>query len=386
MRQNDRVDLCVENVRLIAAPTSVTIAGGVFAHIGSPPPRTGIYIDGGGCWLLPGLVNAHDHLGLDLLPRLGAPPYPNSIAWGEAVYRPRDSPLREVLGLSYSERLFWGAYRNLLAGVTTVQHHDRSHWCLGRLPVRVPAYRWLHRPAGSLGGSYGRGGPLFVHCAEGIDTASFTEVQALQARGLLGPASVLIHGIAIGDADIDLLARTGTAVVCCPTSNLFLFGRTAPIEKLQQAGVPLALGTDSTASGSLNLLEELRAASALVEAAPLVGMVTADAARILGVPQLGRIAPAAPGDCILIDNPQARTAEEALLNARPEQLRLVLVGGVPRLVREPFMALRGRLQAIAVDGEPTWLAGPIGLLLRRLRSRLGDGPYFGRRLAPLGRL
>lgn len=237
MRQNDRVDLCVENVRLIAAPTSVTIAGGVFAHIGSPPPRTGIYIDGGGCWLLPGLVNAHDHLGLDLLPRLGAPPYPNSIAWGEAVYRPRDSPLREVLGLSYSERLFWGAYRNLLAGVTTVQHHDRSHWCLGRLPVRVPAYRWLHRPAGSLGGSYGRGGPLFVHCAEGIDTASFTEVQALQARGLLGPASVLIHGIAIGDADIDLLARTGTAVVCCPTSNLFLFGRTAPIEKLQQAGI-----------------------------------------------------------------------------------------------------------------------------------------------------
>jgi cytosine/adenosine deaminase-related metal-dependent hydrolase len=377
------VDLCIENLRTAAGTGALAIAGMEVSDLGAVRRRHRLHIDGAGCWLVPGLINAHDHLGLDLLPPLGEPPYPNSAAWGEAVFRPERSPLREVLRLHYGERLWWGAYRNLLAGVTTVQHHDRGHWCLRYLPVRVPPYRWQHRPDSHLGGSYGRGGRLFVHAAEGTDAQSHAEIRRLDELGLLGPASTVIHAIALDKADIARLAATGTGVVLCPTSNRFLYGRTAPVRALKAAGVPLAIGTDSTASGSLDLLAELRSARDWFEEAELLDLVTAAAARLLGVPQLGRLVVGAPADLVLIENPRARTVAEAVLSARPEQIRLVLVGGEARLVRAPFERLlerlRGRLQPVGVDGETTWLAGPIRRLLGRARALLGERLYFGRR-------
>src|ERR1700729_1352798 len=74
--------------------------------------------------ILPGLINAHDHLAFNLFPLLGRPPYPNATAWARDVYRPDESPVREHRSVSRRVRLQWGAIKNLVSGVTTVAHHD----------------------------------------------------------------------------------------------------------------------------------------------------------------------------------------------------------------------------------------------------------------------
>src|ERR1041384_5089252 len=65
--------------------------------------------------ILPGLINAHDHLEFNLFPRLGRPPYPNSGAWARDVYRPNESPVREQLSIPKNTRLLWGGLKNLLS-------------------------------------------------------------------------------------------------------------------------------------------------------------------------------------------------------------------------------------------------------------------------------
>lgn len=376
--------LQISNIRFDGGSGSIRIQSGRITHLGDVLPASRNEIDGEGCWLLPGLINAHDHLALNLLPPLGSPPYTNSAEWGRDVYRPDCSPMREIWKLNRRERLFWGAYRNLLSGVTTVQHHDRGHWQLNQLPVRVPAYRWRHCPGSPLGGWYGRpwGAPLFIHCAEGTDAASRAGVGMLQAQGLLGPKTVLIHGIALTPEDIRVLAATGTGLVVCPASNQFLFGCTAPVQALLDAGVPLALGTDSTASGGTDLLAELQQLRGQIPNAALIDMVTTGAARLLGVPDRGQLQVGFDADLLLVHSPRARSVAEVLLNARNEDIRLVMLRGSPVLVRSPFTVRTTQLRAVRVNGEQTWLAGPIDALLERTRRLLKDRLFFGHHIEP----
>jgi cytosine/adenosine deaminase-related metal-dependent hydrolase len=377
--------LWITNVQIKGERGSIRLHQGRITHLGQiDPVSSEKQIDGEGYWLLPGLINAHDHLGLDLLPHLGNPPYPNSEAWGKEVYQPERSPIREVWQLSYRERLLWGAYRNLLSGVTTVQHHDRAHRQLGSLPVQVPAYRWCHRPGSKLRGRYGWSSyaPFFMHAAEGTDEASYGEVAQLHQQGKLGPKTVLIHGIALRPKDMELLAETGTGLVWCPSSNQFLYGQTAPIKALREAGIPLALGTDSTASGSDTLLAELQTARGLLPDRTLMDMVTIDAAQLLGVPERGQIRVGSPADLLLTEGPGAANASAALLNGSPQAIRLVLVRGRPALVRSPFIEAFStvRLNPVRVNGELTMIQGPLPSLLKRTRLLLGDRRYFGQNI------
>jgi cytosine/adenosine deaminase-related metal-dependent hydrolase len=379
--------LWITNILLDGARGNLHLDQGRITELGKGAAFFSEKLDGQGCWLLPGLINAHDHLALDLLPNLGNPPYANSEDWGKEVYQPERSPIREVWQLSYRERLLWGAYRNLLSGVTTVQHHDRAHWQLGSLPVQVPAYRWCHRPGSQLKGWYGWAwdAPFFIHAAEGTDEASYAEVAQLQQQGKLGPKTVLIHGIALKPKDIERLAITGTGLVWCPSSNQFLYGQTAPVHALQAAGVTLALGTDSTASGPETLIAELQAARGLLPDQALMAMVTMNAARLLGVPGRGQLKVGSPADLILLQRPDASSAAEALLTCSPQDIRLVFVRGRPALVRAPFLDAfpSARLSPVQVNGELTLLQGPIASLLKRTRPLLGERLYFGQRIEPV---
>src|SRR5262249_47314094 len=81
-------------------------------------------LDLSGYLLLPGLINAHDHLEFNLYPLLKNREYDNARDWAEDIYRPSESPVREQLRLSKRCRLLWGGLKNLLSGVTTVAHHN----------------------------------------------------------------------------------------------------------------------------------------------------------------------------------------------------------------------------------------------------------------------
>src|SRR5579871_1490858 len=99
--------------------------------------------------IFPGLVNAHEHLHLNSIPRLPhATPFPNSYAWMEAFQPYMDDPAVQAARTVPAERRHWhGALKNLLCGATTVAHHDPWHPVFEDpdFPVRVVRhFGWSH--------------------------------------------------------------------------------------------------------------------------------------------------------------------------------------------------------------------------------------------------
>ncbi|KNH28869.1 N-ethylammeline chlorohydrolase [Pseudomonas syringae] len=99
--------------------------------------------------------------------------------------------------------------------------------------------------------------------------------------GLLGPRLQAVHMTQISDEDLVLLVESNTNVIHCPESNLKLASGFCPVERLWQAGVNVAVGTDGSASNNdLDLLGETRTAALLAKA--VAGSATAlDAHRAL---------------------------------------------------------------------------------------------------------
>lgn len=107
---------------------------------------------------------------------------------------------------------------------------------------------------------------LQTHLAENLDEVawvadlhpdlrSYTAVYA--HYGLLGPRTVMGHCIHLDDLDLRLLSRSGTWAAHCPTSNIALGSGRMPLERLQAAGVPVALGTDVGAGPDVSMLDVL---------------------------------------------------------------------------------------------------------------------------------
>jgi 5-methylthioadenosine/S-adenosylhomocysteine deaminase len=92
-------------------------------------------------------------------------------------------------------------------------------------------------------------------------------LQRLQSLGLLSPALTAVHMTQLNDDEIRQLAESGASVVHCPESNLKLASGFCPVQKLLDAGVNVALGTDGAASNNdLNMLGEMRSAALLAKA------------------------------------------------------------------------------------------------------------------------
>lgn len=347
--------------------------------IGEPPRHGDTVFDLQGGFVLPGLINAHDHLELNHYGRIkGRDRYDSASEW-IADMGPRlsgDPAIRDGRAQPLIERLFVGAVKNLLAGVTTVAHHNPFYAEMRRtMPIRiVRRYGWAHsflletRPSGARGEPGGEIGarwratpadaPFIVHLAEGVDEHARGELPRLEALGCLKPNTVIVHGVAIDENGWRRVARAGAGLVWCPASNVFLFGCTAPICALMRSDHPrvrVAIGTDSRLTGSRDLLDELRAARRAfpLPAGTLLRMVTTEAAALLRQPRAGRLAVGAPADLVVLP-PLAADAASTLLDARRRDVRLVAVEGRP-LVGDPefagvFDARKTVARPLCVDG------------------------------------
>ncbi len=295
--------------------------------------------------LFPGLLNAHEHLGLNAFPEGDAGgPRASAYDWIDAL-QPilASAPFRAVKRVDEAVRARHGALKSLLSGVTTVAHHDPWLTEMGdpSFPVRVvQPYGWCHslRFAGKYGPTVEEAlaatppdARFFVHLAEGTDAEAAGELSRLDRLGGLGPATVVVHGVGLGEAGVACVIERGAAVVWCPASNLRVLGATLDPRTLLAAG-RLALGSDSRLSGSSDLLAELRVAreSAGLGAADLLRLVTTGAAAVLGRAAAGHLSPGALADLVVVRDAGGDPAE-ALTGLPRARLRAVVLDGVPRV-------------------------------------------------------
>lgn len=135
----------------------------------------------------------------------------------------------------------------------------------------------------------------------------------LEKLGLLSPRLVAVHMTQLEETEIESLAATGAHVVHCPESNLKLASGLCPVQRLTDAGVNVALGTDGAASNNdLDMLGEMRTAALVgklaaadasaVPANLALRMATLNGARALGLEQtIGSIEPGKAADLAAVD-------------------------------------------------------------------------------------
>ena len=352
---------------------AVRVGGARIVALDGAPHAGDRRIDLGGDRLLPGLINAHDHLQLNALPRLKyRDRYASATEW-IADIGPRlkvESTFVANGAVPREQRLLIGGVKNLLSGVTTVAHHDPGDESLldERFPVRVLGRQgWSHSLALDGAEAVQRSfrqtpphWPWIIHAAEGIDDVARAEFDQLEALGCLQANTVLVHGVALDAAQQRRLVAAGAALVWCPTSNLHLFDRTPEVRALFDTR-RLALGSDSRISGQGDLLAELRVAREVsdLDDAELQSLVTDRAAQVLRLPDRGVLTAGALADLVVLP------AGLPLSRASRADIRLVLVGGVPRYADPDLaQALDADLVEVRVDGRRKCLARPLVDALR----------------------
>jgi len=383
-----RRPVALVNARVVAAgglASSIRFSNRVLG-IDKPPRRSDLVVDAEGAFVLPGLVNSHDHLELNHFGRVKfRATYENASFWIEDM-RPKlreDPALRKGQRYPLRDRLLVGALKNLLSGVTTVSHHNPLYRELRRgfpVPV-VQRYGWAHsfhlETGEDIVRAYRktpRGAPFLIHLAEGFDESAKGELSRLRELGCLRKNTVLVHGVGLSLEDWTSVHRAGAGLVWCPSSNRFLLGRSVSVDDFLDrelaSSSSIALGTDSRLSGARDLLEEIREARAAssLALADLLRMVTVNAARVLRLPEAGRIARGHPADLLVVP-PIAVTPEDALVALDRSAILLVLVGGRP-LVGAPelssvFAARRVATTDATLDGRARLLDAA---LARRIRS------------------
>lgn len=124
---------------------------------------------------------------------------------------------------------------------------------------------------------------------------------------------ILAHGVKVNDDDIEVLKNISGGVVHNPISNMKLGSGFAPVKKLRDAGVSVALGTDGQGStNTLDMFEEIKLAAYLqkgifctataISAKGVLEMATIEGARVLGIDsEVGSLEVGKKADVILVD-------------------------------------------------------------------------------------
>ena len=238
--------------------------------------------------------------------------------------------------------------------------------------------------------------PVRLHAAQGLQELRFLQewygqrpVPLLAGLGFLGPRTAIPHVLYVrgqrevgetGPDDLALLAESGTTVIHCPLTSVRHGHALETFDRYRRAGVNLAMGTDTFPPDMIRVLDygsnlarvmaNDRSAGA---AADLYRAATLGGARALGRDDLGRLAPGARADLIVVDLSRLRSGplddpiRTLLYNASGNDVRTVVVDG-RTVVRDGAVpgldagALRARGQA----------------LFERLKRSYPERDYLGR--------
>jgi cytosine/adenosine deaminase-related metal-dependent hydrolase/ubiquinone/menaquinone biosynthesis C-methylase UbiE len=348
-------------------------------------------IDLQGFLLLPGLVNAHDHLEFALFPRLGAGEYRNSVEWADDIHRRESAVIAMHRQVPKYVRLWWGGIRNLLCGATTVSHHNPYDALVfdNDFAVRVlREYTWAHSlsmdsEAALKKKQSPRGLPFLIHLGEGIDKWSKGELDELHRAGALNEDTILVHGLALGKKGRALLRDSGAGLIWCPSSNVFLFGRTLSAQTIESIS-RLALGSDSPLTATGDLLDEVRFAFGLTQLSPdtMYHLVTRHATQLLRLREgQGSLCPGSVADIVAVRD-RGRSPAETLTALSYRDVELVLIGGCVYLASDEILkrlpeGARAGLQPLTVEDTLRWVRAPLERLFRETEPHLPEGIFLG---------
>ena len=354
-------------------------------------------------YIYPSLINTHDHLQGNYRPPVGPKKGTYYLTW-----LPWDNDLKasetfkERSKLSREELYALSGYKCLFSGVTTVNDHfphELNSTILPSLPIRAIQEYCLAHESTSYDLKWGDGvetehkkavkkkWPFITHLAEGFDEEAMGSVKTLEKMGILDKHCLLVHCIGFSDDDIKKVAKAEASISWCGFSNMFMFNVTAKIRKMLKAGVNVTIGTDSSASGSANFLDEIKYDRKLYQ--DLYGedlspkiifeMATINAAKAfwmddrVGSLEIGKLAD------ILVLKARKDDPYENLVSASMEDIELLVLAGNPIYGELRFLDIVAQdkdnfpagFSRIFVGKRPMFVVGDPGRLYQVVRQKIG---------------
>ena len=178
-----------------------------------------------------------------------------------------------------------------------------------------------------------------------IEERGLRHVEWLSQLGALGPDTQLAHSVWLDDHELDLIAESGSIVVHCPVSNMYLASGVPRILDMIDMGIPVALASDGPGSNNRQDMFEVLKATILLQKVhnlnptalqpeDALTMACRGGARALGKEtQIGQIASDYKADLIVVDletvftAPVHSVASSLVFCASPSQVRHVIVNG-----------------------------------------------------------
>lgn len=322
----------------------------------------------------PGLIDAHNHLPYNFLPPWMPSPesvFSNRYEWiDNASYRAHIAPYGDnrSTGTHFCPAGKWGEIRSLMHGTTTIQGQSMQQRCImGGVRNADNSYHHLKHNhmrttiasprdiTDSQAQNYidsfeqpnNPATRFAVHMAEGHSGNNIEhEFESFAGRDhrnnrhqgislLEWGTAVLIHSMTLNLSQLEEVALTNSFIVWSPSSNLALYGSTAPIEDILDFGIVTALGPDWTVSGAFDMLGEMRVAQRYGQEQEIEAltpkkiweMSTVDSALTVGLHEfIGRIDEGMVAD-IAIFRRSDLDPYQSIINSRSEHIDLVMIGG-----------------------------------------------------------
>jgi cytosine/adenosine deaminase-related metal-dependent hydrolase len=221
---------------------------------------------------------------------------------------------------------------------------------------------------------------LHTHIAETLDEDAYSReqfglspVQLLQTLDWLAPDVWVAHCVHPDDADVESMARSSTSVAHCPTSNMLLGSGLAPVRRFLDAGIPVGIGVDGSASNDANdmrqevkqsvLVSRVRDGAAAMPVRDAVRLATRGGAAALARDDIGSLEPGKAADIALFDITHLTTA-----GGEEDPIAAVILGST----RPSLVVVNG--EVIVEDGhlshhDEAQLAAQLNAASRRLLSR-----------------
>ena len=317
-------------------------------------------VDATGRVVMPGLINCHAHVPMVIFRGLAEDV--SIDRWFNEFIWPLESNLQP-------EDVYWGmqlgAAEMLRGGVTTVADHyfsmDRGAQAIDEIGIRGVLGWAMFGSQGQIaldqseqfirqwdGAAEGRikailaphapytcdddflkataelanrlGVAVHIHAAENRDQTEaslakrgITPIQVLEKTGLLNEGTIIAHACGVTPDDIERMASARVGVATCPKTYLKLGMEITPIVDLQNAGIPVGLGSDGAVSNNtLDLFEAMRLTALMqkdrahnpevLTVAEALAIATRQSAQVVGLgSQIGTVEPGYLADIIVVD-------------------------------------------------------------------------------------